>query len=90
MLQLSLVPIIMFSRVIEAAVNDFQPVLSFYDANLRNMMDDGRLSAPALMNMKFMFSYFLMKLFDYISQQLCLISLFSHISLGSIQMDIIL
>lgn len=71
----------------EAAVNDFQPVLSFYDANLKY---DGRLSAPALMNMKFMFSYFLMKLFDYISQQLGLISLFSHISLGSIQMDIIL
>lgn len=42
------------------------------------------------MNMKFMFSYFLMKLFDYISQQLGLISLFSHIFLGSIQMDIIL
>lgn len=70
-------------------VNDFQPMLSFYDANLRNMMDDRRLSAPALMNMKFMFLYFLMKLFDYFSQQLGLISL-SHISLGSIQMDIIL
>lgn len=70
-------------------VNDFQPMLSFYDANLRNMMDDRRLSAPALMNMKFMFLYFLMKLFDYFSQQLGLISL-SHISLGSVQMDIIL